>query len=50
MASEAGLSAYLKHGFEVVREVEIDLRPYGLEATELTRWMVREPVPVVRSA
>jgi GNAT superfamily N-acetyltransferase len=38
MASEAGLGAYLKHGFKVV--------PYGVEATELRRWMVREPVPV----
>lgn len=45
MASEAGLNAYLKHGFKVVREVEMDLRPYGVEATELRRWMVRDPVP-----
>jgi hypothetical protein len=30
MASEAGLGAYLKHGFKVVREVEMDLKPYGL--------------------
>ncbi|KAM0696917.1 hypothetical protein Q7P36_002988 [Cladosporium allicinum] len=44
MASEAGLGAYLKHGFKVVREVEMDLRPYGVGATELRRWMVREPV------
>jgi GNAT superfamily N-acetyltransferase len=44
MASEAGLGAYLKHGFKVVREVEMDLRPYGVEATELRRWMIREPV------
>lgn len=44
MASEAGLGVYLKHGFKVVREVEMDLRPYGVEATELRRWMVREPV------
>jgi GNAT superfamily N-acetyltransferase len=44
MASEAGFGAYLKHGFKVVREVEMDLRPYGVEATELRRWMIREPV------
>jgi hypothetical protein len=44
MASEAGLGAYLKHGFKVVREVEMDLRLYGIEATELRRWMIREPV------
>jgi hypothetical protein len=30
-----------------VREVEMDLRPYGVEATELRRWMVREPVKPV---
>jgi GNAT superfamily N-acetyltransferase len=46
MASEAGLQAYLKHGFEVVREVQMDLRPFGVEAVELRRWMVREPRPV----
>ncbi|KAM0702577.1 hypothetical protein Q7P35_010008 [Cladosporium inversicolor] len=49
MASEAGLRAYLKHGFKVVREVEMDLRPYGVEATELRRWMVREHMAVVRA-
>lgn len=43
MASEAGHSLYLRHGFEVVKEIEMDLRPYGVEATELRRWMVREP-------
>lgn len=46
MASEAGLGAYLKHGFKVVREVEMDLRPYGVEATELRRWMIRDPVAI----
>lgn len=44
MASEAGLGVYLKHGFKVVKEIEMDLRLYGLEATELRRWMVRDPV------
>jgi len=46
MASEAGLGAYLKHGFKVVREVEMNLRPYGVEATELRRWMIRDPVAI----
>lgn len=44
MASEAGLGVYLKHGFKVVKEIEMDLEPYGVEATELRRWMVRDPV------
>lgn len=44
MASEAGLGVYLKHGFKVVKEIEMDLRPYGVEATEVRRWMVREPL------
>ena len=44
MASEAGLGAYLKHGFKVVREVEMGLRPYGVEAAEVRRRVVRGPL------
>lgn len=43
MASPSGLGVYLKHGFKIVREVEMDLRPYGVDATETRRWMLREP-------
>lgn len=44
MSSPSGLGVYLKHGFKVVKEVEMDLRPYGVESKETRRWMVREPV------
>lgn len=40
-ASDAGHSLYLRHGFEVKRTSEMDLRPYGVDATELRRGMVR---------
>lgn len=42
-ASEAGLKVYTKHGFEVVETSEFDLRPYGVDATELRRGMIRRP-------
>ena len=41
-ASQKGLSVYTKHGFEVRKEVELDLRPYGVNATELRRGMIRD--------
>ena len=44
-ASEAGLGTYLKNGFKVVKEVELDLRPYGVEGTETRRHMLRRPTP-----
>lgn len=47
MSSPSGLGVYLKHGFKVVKEVEMDLRPYGVESTETRRWMVREPVKTI---
>ncbi|KAF2771630.1 hypothetical protein EJ03DRAFT_325276 [Teratosphaeria nubilosa] len=34
-ASEAGLPVYKKHGFVVVKEVPLDLRPFGIDETEL---------------
>ena len=42
-ASEAGTAVYTKHGFKVVKEREIDLRPYGVEQSERRRSMIREP-------
>ena len=42
-ASEAGLKVYLKHGFEVVREYELDLEPYGVAKVERRRNMIRQP-------
>ena len=40
-STEAGYSTYVRHGFEVKVTYEMDLRPYGVEATELRRGMVR---------
>lgn len=40
-ASAAGLPLYLRHGFEVVWEAELDLRPYGVDETEIRRFMIR---------
>lgn len=40
-ASEAGYSLYTRHGFAVVETSETDLRPYGVEASELGRRMIR---------
>ena len=44
-ASKAGFSLYLKHGFEVVKEREIDLRPYGVDEMDVGRSMIRQPRP-----
>lgn len=40
-ASQAGLAAYLKHGFEVKKIVPLDLRPYGFDSIEDRRFMLR---------
>jgi len=40
-ASAAGLQLYRREGFEVVMEKEMDLRPWGVEETEVRRGMVR---------
>lgn len=44
-SSEAGLKVYLNHGFEVVRDYELDLEPYGLKKVERRRNMIRQPKP-----
>ena len=33
----------MKAGFEVVRTRELDLGPFGVEAIETRRWMIRQP-------
>lgn len=43
-ASDKGKGLYLKHGFEVIDEQEFDLRPFGFDATETKRSMLRQPV------
>ena len=42
-ASEMGIGCYRKVGFEVVSEVQIDLKPFGVDAVEVTRNMIRWP-------
>lgn len=49
-ASEAGLRVYLKHGFKVVKETHLDLRPFGVDETEIRRNMIRQPVARVEPA
>lgn len=44
-ASQAGLNLYLKHGFEIKKIRELDLRPYGVDETEIGRGMVRQSRP-----
>ena len=44
-ASPAGESLYLKHGFEVKRIEQLDLRPFGVDATEARKGMIRQPQP-----
>ncbi|KAK5134952.1 hypothetical protein LTR08_005903 [Meristemomyces frigidus] len=41
MASAAGQKVYQNHGFKVVFEKPFDLRPYGIDETELRRGMIR---------
>ncbi|KAK4547413.1 hypothetical protein LTR36_001069 [Oleoguttula mirabilis] len=40
-ASVAGLATYTKQGFVVVKEADLDLRPYGVDETEIRRSMIR---------
>lgn len=42
-ASPAGEGLYLKHGFEVKRIEQLDLRPFGVDATEARKGMIRQP-------
>ena len=42
-ASPLGLPLYLRHGWEQVDEMVIDLRPYGGEGIERNPALMREP-------
>nr|POE47622.1 hypothetical protein CFP56_00953 [Quercus suber] len=44
MSSEAAWKLYHKHGFEVKTEVGMDLTPFGIDAVDIRRGMLREPV------
>lgn len=43
-ASASGYPLYLKHGYKLITEDELDLRPFGVDETEIRRNMIREPV------
>lgn len=42
-ASPAGLSLYLKNGFELAEQYDLDLRPWGVDETTIRRGMIRKP-------
>ena len=42
-ASPAGLNMYLKNGFEVVEQYDLDLRPWRVNETTIRRGMIRQP-------
>ncbi|KAI7365150.1 hypothetical protein KC354_g5109 [Hortaea werneckii] len=44
MATEAGVGVYLKHDFHVLNETVLDLRPYGIDASDLRIGMQRRPM------
>ncbi|KAI7221781.1 hypothetical protein KC333_g1534 [Hortaea werneckii] len=44
MATEAGVGVYLRHDFQVLNETELDLRPYGVDASDLRIGMLRRPM------
>ena len=43
-SSDAGERVYTKHGFEVKKREELDLKPFGADAVEFRRRMIRMPV------
>ncbi|KAI6814897.1 hypothetical protein KC340_g11489 [Hortaea werneckii] len=44
MATEAGVGVYLRHDFQVLNETVLDLRPYGIDASDLRIGMLRRPM------
>ncbi|KAI6903365.1 hypothetical protein KC318_g7017 [Hortaea werneckii] len=44
MATEAGVGVYLRHDFQVLNETVLDLRPYGVDASDLRIGMLRRPM------
>lgn len=42
-ASPAGFPLYLKHGWEQVDEMVVDMRPYGGDGIEHQPLLIREP-------
>ncbi|KAI7540712.1 hypothetical protein KC331_g9009 [Hortaea werneckii] len=44
MATKAGVGVYLRHGFQVLNETMLDLRPYSVDASDLRIGMLRQPM------
>ncbi|KAI7162844.1 hypothetical protein KC349_g1792 [Hortaea werneckii] len=44
MATKAGVGVYLRHNFQVLNETVLDLRPYGIDASDLRIGMLRQPM------
>ncbi|KAI6870689.1 hypothetical protein KC343_g7171 [Hortaea werneckii] len=44
MATEAGIGVYLRHGFQVMKQTMLDLRPYGVDASDPRVGMLRRPM------
>ncbi|KAI7481862.1 hypothetical protein KC367_g2628 [Hortaea werneckii] len=44
IATEAGIGVYSRHGFQVMKQTMLDLRPYSVDATDLRIGMLRRPM------
>ncbi|KAI7091312.1 hypothetical protein KC356_g804 [Hortaea werneckii] len=44
IAKEAGMGVYLRHGFQVMKQTMLDLRPNSVDATDLRIGMLRQPM------
>ncbi|KAI6814801.1 hypothetical protein KC332_g7191 [Hortaea werneckii] len=44
IATEAGTGVYSRHGFQVMKQTMLDLRPYSVDATDLRIGMLRRPM------
>ncbi|KAI7195661.1 hypothetical protein D0869_01503 [Hortaea werneckii] len=44
MATKAGVGVYLRHDFQVLNETVLDLRPYGVDTSDLRIGMLRQPM------
>ncbi|RMZ03598.1 hypothetical protein D0862_05583 [Hortaea werneckii] len=44
MATKAGVGVYLRHDFQVMKKTVLDLRQYGVDASDLRIGMLRQPM------
>lgn len=42
-STSKGLGLYLRHGWKVVDEMTVDMKPYGGKGIEVTKFMIRDP-------